>query len=180
MRIKLTLTCTELIATALATPSGLDPGKIVRTMNGEYTGAWRNVDKVLAWVAAVASVTDYQHSKRILTQGCPFELRFEEQESSKIQMLKRGNQKSFSQHPDAVNKISNKEDRYSHLITMHDWMCQLGPNLHHHSQGIVDLKMLIWDGSTKLTPMDIVMNHQTHTENEVEVIFGAAKNFLYW
>ena len=76
---------------ALAIRSGLDPGKNVRTMNGEYIGAWRNVEKVLAAVAPVISDGEYQHIKQILTQGCPFELIFEEQESSKLQMLRRGN-----------------------------------------------------------------------------------------
>ena len=68
-----------------------DQGRIVRTMNVEYTGAWRNVEKVLAGVTSVISEEDCQHIKQILTQGCPFELRFEEQESSKLQMLRRGN-----------------------------------------------------------------------------------------
>ena len=34
------------MATALALRCGLDPGKIVRTLGGEYTGEWRNVKKL--------------------------------------------------------------------------------------------------------------------------------------
>ena len=33
------------MATALAIQCGLDPGKIVRTLGGEYTGEWRNIKK---------------------------------------------------------------------------------------------------------------------------------------
>ena len=34
------------MATALALQCGLDPGKIVRTLGGEYTGEWRDVKKL--------------------------------------------------------------------------------------------------------------------------------------
>ena len=65
------------MATALAVRSGLDPGKIVRTLGGEYTGAWRDVDKVLDAVSSVVSESDYAHIKRILMQGCPQSSLFE-------------------------------------------------------------------------------------------------------
>ena len=32
--------------TALATHVGLDPGRIVRTLEGEYTGAWKIVEEI--------------------------------------------------------------------------------------------------------------------------------------
>ena len=35
------------MATALAIRVGLDPGRIVRMLEGEYTGAWRNVEEIL-------------------------------------------------------------------------------------------------------------------------------------
>ena len=54
-------------------------------------------------------------------------------------MIKRGNQKSVLDNPELVNKIINKEDRYSHLIPLHEWVCKLGPHLRHNSQGVVDL-----------------------------------------
>ena len=72
------------MATALAVHTGLDPGKIVRTLNGEYMGARRNVKQVLAAVAPVVFSEDYQHIKRILTQGCPYSLEFQEETSSKL------------------------------------------------------------------------------------------------
>ena len=63
------------MATSLAIRAGLDPGKIVRTLNGEYTGAHRNVEKILRAVAPVVSVEDHDQIKRILTKGCPFSLK---------------------------------------------------------------------------------------------------------
>ena len=35
------------MATALALRSDLNPEKIVRTLGGEYTGAWRDVESIL-------------------------------------------------------------------------------------------------------------------------------------
>ena len=35
------------MATSLALISGLDLGRVVRTLGGEYTGAWRDVDTIL-------------------------------------------------------------------------------------------------------------------------------------
>ena len=75
------------MATALAVRSGLDPGKIVRTMGGEYVGANRNVKSILKSVESVVSKED---------------------------------------NPQRVNKIVNKEDRHSHIIPLHPFVCTLG------------------------------------------------------
>ena len=98
-------------------------------------------------------------------------------------MIKRGNQKSFTQHPDEVTKVFNKEVRYSHVLPLHDWVCQLGPNMRCTTQALVrkDIGTLdekwraMWDGTTYLTPEDVVVNDQTPTENEAEITFGMAK-----
>ena len=171
------------MATALAVRTGLDPGRIVRTLNGEYTGARRDIKRVLEAVSPVVSRKDYGHIERILTQGCPYSLEFQEETSSKLQAIARGNQKGFTQNLPIVKKTMNKEDRYSHLIPMHDWVCELGPHLRHNSQGMVVKQgsnpRQVWDGSTMYTPMDIVMNDMTPTENEAEITFGLAKVFFY-
>ena len=90
------------MATALAVRSGLDPGKIVRTMGGEYTASWRDVDFILENVQSVFSPEYYGHIKRILTSGCPVVLKFEESLSNKLKLIKRGNQKSVLDNPDFV------------------------------------------------------------------------------
>ena len=72
------------MVTALAVGVGLDPGKIVRTLNGEYTGAHRNVERVLKALAPVVSAEDYSQIKRVLTRGCPFSLKFQEDGDNKV------------------------------------------------------------------------------------------------
>ena len=134
------------MTTSLALRSGLDPGKLVRTLGSEHTGAWRNVDAIFHEIESVVNLEDYQHVKRILTKGCPSKLMFDEPRKNKLELTKRGNQKSVLDNPELVNKITNKEDLYSHRIPLHNWVCKLGPHLRHNSQGIVDLKRLILVG----------------------------------
>ena len=117
--------------------------------------------------------------KRISTTGCPYEFSFEESSESKLKMIKRGNQKGFNQYPDQVAKIINKEDRNSHVFPLHEWVCYLGPNMRHTAQGMVIKNgkgRVVWDGSTKLEPLDVVMNDYTPIDNEPEVTFGTSKN----
>jgi hypothetical protein len=62
------------------------------------------------------TVEDNNNIERILLNGCPAELMFTEPLSNKLEMIRRGNSKSFDEHPDLVKKAMNKEDRYSHLV----------------------------------------------------------------
>ena len=111
-------------------------------------------------------------------------LKFEEESDSKLSAIKRGNQKKFTQNPEIVDRVINKEDRYSHLLPLYLWVHFLGENFRHNSQGLVieegkNLR-LVWDGSTMYTPMDIVMNNMTPTEEEAEVTFRLVKILFYW
>jgi hypothetical protein len=110
-----------------------------------------------------------------LTSGCPYELPFDEDESNNITATKRGNQKSVDRFPKEVAKILNKEDRYSHLLHMDDWVYKLGPHLRHTAEGYLWKKgkgRMVWDGSTTYTLMEVVMNEITQTENKAEITFG--------
>ena len=57
---------------------------------------------ILENVQSVVSPEDYGRIKRILTSGCPSVLKFEEPLSNKLNMIKRGNQKSVLDNPDFV------------------------------------------------------------------------------
>ena len=76
------------MATSLTLRSGLDPGRVVRTLGGEYTCAWRNVETVLHEIQLVINLEDYQHVKRILTKGCPLKLMFDKPRKNKLEMIK--------------------------------------------------------------------------------------------
>ena len=63
------------MATALALRRGLDPGKIVRTWEGSTLENGGIPKKTLDAVKSVVTMSDYMHIKRMLTSGCPYELK---------------------------------------------------------------------------------------------------------
>ena len=63
------------MASAAIVHFGLDPGKFVRWMEGEYTGYHRDVKKTLIDVCPHITVEDYNHIERVLLDGCPVELK---------------------------------------------------------------------------------------------------------
>ena len=63
------------MASAAIVHFGLDPGKFVRWMEGEYTGYHRDVKKTLIDVCPHITVEDYDHIERVLLDGCPVELK---------------------------------------------------------------------------------------------------------
>ncbi len=162
---------------------GLEPGKFVRWLGGEYTGRSRDVPRILRALDGLISNDDLFHVRRILLQGCPHKLQFTESLHSKHEMMERGNQKNFRDNPEIVRKTINKEDRYSHLVPMDPILCRLSPYLRHTSQGII-LKegknpRVVWDGSTKRTPTDIVLNELTSVMDEAAITFGDTKMRFY-
>jgi hypothetical protein len=121
--------------------------------------------------------------KRILLDSCPAQLDFEEPLSNKIEMIERGNSKSFNNNIDLVLKTMNKEDRYSHLIPLDEIMCCFSPYCRHTIQTMVikagKSDCLCWDGSTTIKPTDIVMNQVTPITCEALITFGHVKMQLY-
>ena len=170
--------CVEMMSAAMI-KLGLDPGRLVRFLDGEYIGSRRQVRRTINAVQGHVSAEDLKHMKRILLQGCPAKLAFTESAKSKRDMIDRGNQKNFVDNPDIVNKTLNKEERYNHLIPMHEVICLLSPYLRHTSQGLIlkDGKSprMVWDGSTKRTPLDNVLNEITSILDEAEITFGDTK-----
>jgi hypothetical protein len=103
--------------------------------------------------------------KRILLDGCPAELTFEEPLSNKMEMVSRGSLKSFNENPEIVKKTMKKEDRYSHAVPLDILICLLSPYLRHTMQTMVIKEgknpCLCYNASTTKKPTDIVMNQIT-------------------
>ena len=117
---------------------GLDPGNFVQWMGGEYTGYHRDVEKTLVAIHPHVMIEDYNHIDWILLEDClaPAELMFTEPLSNKLEMIRRGNSKSFDAHPELVKKAMNKEDRYSHLMPIDVDICRASAYLHHTIQTV--------------------------------------------
>ena len=45
-------------------------------------------------------------------------LKFDEESDSKLSAMERGNKKNLNQNPEIVDRVINKEDRYSHLLPL--------------------------------------------------------------
>jgi hypothetical protein len=87
---------------------GLNPGRFVRWMGGEYTGQHRDACLTLAAVKGHVSTEDYEQMKWILLHGCPAQLDFEEPLSNKIEMIDQGNLKNFNANTALVLKTMTK------------------------------------------------------------------------
>ncbi len=75
--------------------------------------------------------------KQILLDGCPAEFMFTEPLDNKLEMLKRGNSKTFEANPDLIKKAMNKEDWYSHLLPIDKELCQASAYCHTTAQTVV-------------------------------------------
>jgi hypothetical protein len=152
-------------------------------MDGEYTGQHRDAYSTLAAVKGHVSADDYKQMKRNLLDRCPAQLNVEEPLSNKIEMIDRGNSKSFNASTALVHKTMNKEDRHSHLIPLEEIMCRFSPYCRHTTQTMVIKARkndgLCWDGSTTIKPVDIVMNQVTPVTCEAPITFSHVKTQLY-
>jgi hypothetical protein len=89
---------------------GLNPGKFVQSIGGEYTSYHCDVQRTLVAVCPYIIAEDYNHIEQILLDKCPAELMFTEPLDNKLKMIRQGNLKSFNDSPDLVRKAMNKED----------------------------------------------------------------------
>ena len=82
---------------------------LLRYMKGEYTGESRSADAILEKVSPYIEPEDARHIYRIITQGCPSRLIFDEDTMNKLAVIEKGNQQTFEAHPEVVEK--NHEQR---------------------------------------------------------------------
>ncbi len=104
------------LALACAIHYGLNTGMVVQYLKGEYVGESRNSNKILEKVSPYIDEVDCEHIKRIIDQGCPSHLDFEEEYDNKHMVLQKGNQLTFLQFPEVTAKAMNKEEKNSHVL----------------------------------------------------------------
>ena len=73
----------------------------------------------------------------------------------------------------------NKEDRYSHVLSLDKLLCTFSPFFCHTTQTLVikpgKNDRLCWDASTTRISTDIVINQVTLVDNESPITFGTTK-----
>ena len=169
------------LATACAINYGLHTGMVIRYLKGEYVGETRNANRILASVSPYIDAEDCKHIERIINQGCPSHLDFEEDYKNKHSVLHRGNQHTFLQHPKVTAKAMNKEEKNSHVLPFKSWVVHFSPYCRATPQGIREKYgkfRVIFDSSTQSSPDEVVLNHVTPTDQEAPIDFGTAKRKL--
>ena len=166
------------LSTACAIHYGLNTGMVVRYLKGEYVGESRNSKRILDEVSPYIDEVDCEHIKRIIDQGCPSYLDFEEEYENKHMVLRKGNQQTFLQFPEVTAKAMNKEEKNSHVLALREWVVHFSPYCSATPQGIWEKygkHRVIFDSSTQTCPHEIVLNHETSTDGEAIIDFGMAK-----
>ena len=93
-------------------------------------------------------------------------------------VLWKGNQQTILQFPEVTVKAMNKEEKNSHVIAFRKWLVHFLPSCRATPQGIREKygkHRVIFDSSTQTCPHEIVLNHETSTDQEAIIDFGKAK-----
>ncbi len=157
---------------------GLNPGMVIRFLMGEYIGETRDSSRILTKVSPYINEEDCKHIKRIIDQGCPSHLHFEEEYENKHLALQKGNQHTFLLHPKVTAKVMNKEEKNSHVLPFKRWLVYFSPWCRVTPQGIQEKYnkcRVILDLSMQTSPNEIVLNHKTSTDGKAVINFGQAK-----
>jgi hypothetical protein len=104
------------LATACAIYYGLNTGMVIQYLKGEYVGESRDANEILKKVSPYISEVNCEHINRVINQGCPSHINFEEDYDNKHMVLQKGNQQTFLQFPEVNVKAMNKEENNSHVL----------------------------------------------------------------
>jgi hypothetical protein len=115
------------MATAAMINHSLHPGMTIRYIKGEYVGKNQNVKQIIKDISPHINEIGAGHAMRILTQGCPSRINFEETSKMKAAIIKKGNQATFKMYPKIVYKTMNKEDKHSHFLPVKLWVLHFSP-----------------------------------------------------
>jgi hypothetical protein len=105
-------------------------------LKGEYIGKSWDVQKIINKVTLFVCKTDIAHIKRVLTQGYPSCLVFDEARENKLFVIRKENQHTFLQHSEVAKRAMNKIEKNSHVIALQSWTVLFSPYLHAKPQGM--------------------------------------------
>ncbi len=123
-------------ATACAINYGLNTGMVVRYLKGKYVGEFRDANAIIKKVSPYIDDVNCEHINRIINQGCPSHINFEEDYKNKHMVLRKGNQQTFLQFPEVTAKAMNKEEKNSHVLAFKHWLVHFSPYCQATPQGI--------------------------------------------
>jgi hypothetical protein len=115
------------MATAGMIHYSLHHGMMTRYVKGKYVGESRDMSQIVNDILPCINKDDVKHIHRIITNGCPSHIDFEEASDMKAFIIEKGNQATFKMCPEMVTKTMNKEDRHNHLLPVKLWVLYFSP-----------------------------------------------------
>ena len=97
-----------ILLTACVIQLGMDFGCVLRFLGGEYTGEYRGIALLKEEVTPNVDPDDWAQMVRILTKGCPAQLRYKFPREYKHKVLCRGNASSILDNKKEVTATMNK------------------------------------------------------------------------
>jgi len=119
---------------------GLDMGLVTRFLGPEYTGRWKDADRIMSVARQFGSESDIKNIENQLQHGCPTMFDYEETQENKMTFLERGNEPSLEMNPEMVAETLNEEERNSHVIPFMPWVVWFAAGAHTVMQAILNRK----------------------------------------
>jgi hypothetical protein len=163
---------------SLRPPPGNDDPVLERGISWPDQGCQKIINKLTHFVCK----TDIGHIRRVLTQGCPSYLVFNEARENKLYVIQKGNQHTFLQHPEVAKKAMNNIEKNSHIIALQSWTILFSLYLPATPQGMCKKHKKFrvnFNSSTQTIPDEGVLNHITTIDFGAIIDFGQAKMKLF-
>ena len=104
-------------------------GLVMRTLAGEITAEWQNTKKYDEACRPFLSGKDARAIERILSEGYPAELYWEELAANKEASIQQGNNTTVCSDCPKLTKALDKEERNSnsHIMVFSHWLARTSP-----------------------------------------------------
>lgn len=164
----------------------LDTSLLMRYVGNNYTGAYREVDKVvnkLRYLKIDETLIDKY--VRVMVTGCPNHFVAETTRANALLHWRMRNGPTIAKKLDQVLKTMTKEDKNNFVIPIPHWLARFIPNLFFTPQHILEKPgkkdRQIFDASKRYTPSSVPINFMTSTPqgSEEQCLFGNVREDLY-
>lgn len=115
----------------------LDVSLLMRYLGHNYTGAHRDVQKIVEKIKPHVDPYLIPHFIRVMTVGCPAHFNAESSRENSLKYWRAGNNPTINTHLEAVMKTMNKEERNNFVIPLPGWLWRFVPNLHFTPQHLL-------------------------------------------
>lgn len=149
---------------------------VIRFAGGNYTGEYRDVDKIVKRLKGIVDEDDINDLRRLFTTGAPARMVAESSFDNFSNYFQYGNHKSISKDLTKVKKTMNKEERNNFVLPLPNWTARFIPNAFFTPNGLVTKPgkkdRLVFDGSFLINWDSQPINSMIDMATEPEVTYG--------